>query len=144
MESAHLTSAWRHLSEAEPRLADALVGRVERGARLLDRLEPGWHLRIAADRLAMETCNRCILGQLHGEFAVGFRNVLASVPGRRDFSAFDHGFALGDEDQQMSDAEAKLLFEVFPARIMARFEALAELWRVQVWGRAEGIGPGLD
>ena len=47
---------------------DKLRERVERGAQLLDRLEPDWFKVIDPEYLDMEKCSRCILGQLHGDY----------------------------------------------------------------------------
>lgn len=40
--------------------------RVARGAAYLDRVRPGWHEQIDIGQLALESCTRCIVGQLRG------------------------------------------------------------------------------
>lgn len=38
---------------------------VDRGARYLDRINPGWDRRIDLDNFSVGTYERCVLGQLH-------------------------------------------------------------------------------
>jgi hypothetical protein len=114
----------------EPGLAAELAPRVERGAALLDRAEPGWHLRIARDRLAMESCDRCVLGQLHGDYLKGFRCVLRDLPARNLYSAAEHGFTLHGAEQEAIDPSGTA-----SEQTLARFAALADLWRAQVTRR---------
>lgn len=45
--------------------------RVRAGIALLDEKVPGWHERIDLDRFAMNSCDRCVLGQLFGGFVAG-------------------------------------------------------------------------
>lgn len=45
-----------------------LAERVARGAALLDEKRPGWAAEIAIDRLAMQECDSCILGQTYGHY----------------------------------------------------------------------------
>ena len=44
---------------------------VEDGAKLLDQKRPGWANEINTERLEMNDCQRCILGQLYHYFSVG-------------------------------------------------------------------------
>lgn len=57
-----------------------LAAAVRRGAELLDAKHPGWAAKIAVDRLAMESCDDCILGQLYGHFNSGSVAILFSEP----------------------------------------------------------------
>jgi hypothetical protein len=121
-----MATAWVDLHRWEPALARDLAARVRRGAVLLDRVEPGWHLRVAGDRLAMETCDRCILGQLYGDYLKGFRMVTGPLPSHRLFSAADHGFTLRFAEQDLDQRDD---------RVLGRFAALADLWRAEVLAR---------
>jgi hypothetical protein len=44
---------------------------VERGAAWLDTESPGWELKIDVQELAMQSCGRCVLGQVFAELAMG-------------------------------------------------------------------------
>lgn len=67
--------------------------RAARGAAMLDRRVPGWHRRIALDRLAMDSCDRCILGQVFSHFSDGLRILYREEPDRANRSfAPDYGF----------------------------------------------------
>lgn len=48
---------------------------VARGVEYLDARLPGWRTAINPDRLALEACDDCILGQLFTDYTVG-QNVL--------------------------------------------------------------------
>ena len=52
---------------------ETLRARVARGAALLDRDCPGWAARISSDRLAIQMCSSCVLGQLYGDYCEGKR-----------------------------------------------------------------------
>lgn len=47
---------------------------VEMEASRLDRLFPGWHMRVDGQSLVMSSCSRCVLGQLGG-FSRGWEMV---------------------------------------------------------------------
>jgi hypothetical protein len=100
--------------------------RVRRGAKLLDRIRPGWWRAIAADRLAMESCHHCILGQLYGGFLAGWLDYIRPFVCRREIvppSAY--GFTL-------------TVLEQAPLHGPARFVALADAWRAEIAARAMG------
>lgn len=52
-----------------------LSERVDRGSKLLDKIEPGWADLIDLNDLNMGVCVDCILGQLYGNYQLGI-NVL--------------------------------------------------------------------
>jgi hypothetical protein len=103
------------------------AARVARGAALLDRVRPGWACEVAADRLAMESCDRCILGQLYGEYSLGFWTLTRPLDARKLFSAADHGFTLHASEQAAPDADT-----------FARFARLADAWRAAIRERLKG------
>lgn len=125
-----MMTSWLRLKEVEPGLAAELVDRVALGAGLLDRIIPGWAGRVVGERLAMETCDRCVLGQIHGEYLQGLRAILRMVADPRGFSGADHGFTLRDAEQDCD------LTGPIPEAIAARLEALADLWRAALLERA--------
>ncbi len=44
---------------------------VKQGAELLDRINPGWFLAINTEELDLGDCDKCVLGQLYGEYTDG-------------------------------------------------------------------------
>ena len=48
--------------------------RAKKGAEFMDQVKPGWAYEIK-EKLEMENCHRCILGQLFGEFSDGCEEV---------------------------------------------------------------------
>lgn len=70
------------------------TGRAELGARLLDDHRPGWATRVDLETLRMANCDRCVLGQVYGEYSAGLaalRETLADGETYLDFS-LRHGF----------------------------------------------------
>lgn len=66
--------------------------RVRAGVALLDDRKPGWANRVDVDRLEMQACDRCVLGQLFGDFHEGMERL---VPDHWDISpepAITYGF----------------------------------------------------
>lgn len=61
--------------------------RVRAGVALLDEKVPGWHERIDLDRFAMNSCARCVLGQLFGGFVVGAFAVGLDMSGSDEVAA---------------------------------------------------------
>jgi hypothetical protein len=106
-------------------LPPSIEERVRGGALFLDEHLPGWSAQIAADELAMETCDRCILGQLYGDYEVGFKHLVGKFRGPLTFfrvAAF--GFTLTNEEQEEAIARG-----LEPRAI---FAALADAWRREV------------
>lgn len=126
-----MPTAIHQLSRTDRRLSVRLLMRVAAGAALLDQVEPDWYRRIALDELGMETCDRCILGQLHGDFLAGFWAITRPLPSHHLFSAAEHGFTLSDEEQRYET-------EWEHDRASLRFAALADAWRFQVRLRQRG------
>lgn len=53
-------------------VTDTVAERVALGVALLDEKCPDWVNRIDLSRLDIASCNRCILGQLFGDFGRGY------------------------------------------------------------------------
>jgi hypothetical protein len=45
--------------------------RAARGGAFLDGTDPGWHVRVRAETLALSDGQACVLGQLHGDYRLG-------------------------------------------------------------------------
>lgn len=52
----------------EPLTFPDVPERVARGAALLDEMHPDWPSMIIPEALALESCKRCVLGQMFGDF----------------------------------------------------------------------------
>ena len=75
--------------------------RVERGAALLDRERPGWQEDVDPFTLRIESCERCVLGQLYGDYTAGFSALTGpetQVPGWRQM----HGFAINRGETEIA------------------------------------------
>jgi hypothetical protein len=105
--------------------------RVANGATLLDRVRPNWAREIAQDELAMATCDQCILGQLYGDYRVGFRKVLEPLSSRELFAASDLGFTLPGEEQLNGGRKT-----------LRCFATLAEAWRSEIRRRLDAASAG--
>ena len=44
---------------------------VRRGVRLLDKMSPGWHLKIDLRKLDLAFIDKCVLGQVFGDYSDG-------------------------------------------------------------------------
>lgn len=80
-----------------------IAERVAAGAAFLDEHEPGWVDRIDLDRLDLDLCPDCIIGQLYGpEYYAGLRTL--GITG----SGTDRGFwPLGTGGNAASDLTAE-------------------------------------
>lgn len=54
---------------------DEFRKRVTRGAKLLDRIKPGWHTKLDLTTLNMDSPIYCILGLVFGSFETGCRKI---------------------------------------------------------------------
>ena len=104
---------------------EAVRERVQRGATYLDESDPGWHRRLDPDTLELGSGDRCVLGQLHGEFRLGLGRSgmlsLSSAP-RASLSPVAHGFKCVEgvsETWQARDYE--LLTQAWRAAVRARW-----------------------
>jgi hypothetical protein len=107
------------------------IGRVRRGAELLDRVHPGWAAKVPADgRLMMWDYRTCVWGWAFGSFGRGQaalgRNMRAVAP-------------------YIPDPHLEEYFGVYVDRYTpdyrAACEVLADAWRAAI--RARGGGGGL-
>jgi hypothetical protein len=112
--------------------------RVKRGALLLDATTPGWSEKINGDTLAMRWCDKCLLGQLYGDYNGGLNKIglplyfgLGTKSKETDEAeeiAAMHGFTITDEEYRMDKREFA-------------WAALADAWRVEIRSRRpEGRG----
>lgn len=111
-----------------------IIERVERGARLLDLMRPGWAREIALDRLAMESCDECILGQLYGDYLSGLE-VLESKFGDEFYELKrpgpKHGFTLFREEQNWEQEVVGV------DQVREWFVPLTRAWRAEIRKRLE-------
>jgi hypothetical protein len=105
--------------------------RVAKGAALLDEHRPGWARLVALNRLAMETCDQCILGQVCGDYYDGWKKLLPRLP-RKWHRSSDYGFTLAGEEQDLQLGEYGI--------IQVRFGMLADAWRAEIRRRLEAEG----
>lgn len=69
--------------------------RVQNGSTLLDSTVPGWYNKIDLSKLRIQHCDRCVLGQLYGEYTLGC-NVLL---GEHTFDdRYKNGFSSSESD----------------------------------------------
>ena len=80
--------------------------RITRGARLLDRVRPGWFRRVKITKLDMAQGERqpdgcgCILAQVYGNFVEASQMLGLDL---RTYSDSSHGFNYGDGDDSFDD-----------------------------------------
>jgi hypothetical protein len=103
--------------------------RVKHGAKFLDKLSPGWYQKIALDSLAMESCDKCILGHLYGDYFAGWRLLLKPLPSSMRYRAADFGFTLYGPEQDTGREDYN--------KVLAKFHELAESWRDEIRSRLE-------
>jgi len=99
--------------------------RVGRGAEYLDESDPGWHRRIDPGTLELGSGNRCVLGQLHGEFRLGLGRSgmlsLSSAP-RASLSPVAHGFkCVGGVSEEWQARDYELLTQAWRTAIRVRW-----------------------
>lgn len=66
--------------------------RVARGVKLLDQRAPGWDQRIRLHHLDMSCGNKCVLGQLYGDYSRGLAAVFGDEPGVYFRTGYHYGF----------------------------------------------------
>lgn len=100
--------------------------RVAEGAKLLDKVRPGWAAKIDTTTLDMSNAHYCILGQAYRSYGLGREELFSAIS--RDLGeteAISYGFNIPlPEDGEVTYNE---LFEAWSQAIMARREGPAEL-----------------
>lgn len=100
---------------------------VNRGAKALDEINPGWANRISLKTLAMETCDSCVLGQVYGDYEHGCHEAYRSNVWPRGWLASEMGFTLLTELQDLYQDPEDVILE--------RFRELADDWREAIQER---------
>jgi hypothetical protein len=98
----------------------------ERGAHWCDQ-EYGvdWPVRIDLDQLDMIEQDRCVIGQLEGDFSALYDRLPTGSIDAQDVWAAHHGFV----------APADYYGDVSEARVYAEYAALTEAWRAIIEAR---------
>lgn len=91
----------RRLRRLLARFFDAFRTKEERGAILLDDMSPGWYTLVDVDELDIWNAEKCILGQVYGDYFTG-REALGIA------SVSPFGFADGDRDAWIREIEKRL------------------------------------
>lgn len=91
---------------------------VDTGARVLDKLNPGWFNEVDVDTLDLSSDTNCIGGQLYGTF----KNLFDVLPGDavRDVPA--HGFVIGAVPKLYRQDAYQRLTEAWKGEIAFRRE----------------------
>jgi hypothetical protein len=103
--------------------------RIAKGAALLDKVRPSWFHEVNCDRLSMESCDDCMMGQLYGKYYIGFIELIENESDCILFSAAECGFTLYNREQ--------IYFSGHPEDVISRFKALADAWRSLIKTRLE-------
>lgn len=98
--------------EPEDLSEDDLCERARKGAAWLDEVEPNWDQQIDVDELLLESCCRCVMGQIYGTFNHG----ILLYWGRDPSPAYDLGLLLAagasrDDYARLTDAWKKIILE---------------------------------
>ncbi len=99
--------------------------RARRGARLMDGKRPGWHRRIILDRLFMDSCYQCILGQIYGRYDRGLARVLGGENNGLDDMAVNeirYGFISLNSEMFDRVHDYRILTATWKAEILKRRE----------------------
>lgn len=101
--------------------------RVAIGAALLDQTVPGWWQRVNLETLNLMWHNRCVLGQLFGDWIDGLDALFGTMPAGAEWVAAEHaGFWVNEQvDGECTDAS------------VARYAELTEQWRAAIVARRE-------
>lgn len=94
---------------------DTLEQRAQAGAEFLDENIPGWEERVNPNRLIMNDCLSCVLGQLYGDFDV----------------------ALDELDMTYEEATNYGFFLDINRGFFQEYTELTEIWRDLIRSRSE-------
>lgn len=96
-----------------------------RGARLLDKRIPGWHNKINTEELKMDSCYRCVLGQIYGFYTRGLHQVFGSTADDREELEHEevlYGFVALNSEMFDGIHEYEVLTATWKAEILKRRE----------------------
>lgn len=101
--------------------------RVQAGAELLDKERPDWMSHIDVDRIRMESCADCILGQLYDYYTLGVEVLELELS-----DVVRYGFAVGEgciseEEWLRYDQTGQ-----WPKWFEEKKGALAEAWKAEI------------
>ena len=88
-------------------------------ANRLDEVRPGWEREIDQDTLDMEQPNRCLMGQLYGDFATGCKT-LGIDPVNRTLMGVEVPDIYGDEGDYLTTLEYNKLTEAVLREVRER------------------------
>lgn len=118
---------------------ETMEQRVNRGAALLDEKRPGWWKSVDLARLDLNHCERCVLGQLFGDYKEG-RSALCLLSGLSNSVkwSFDCGFTLVGPDVDCGDEEMEKLTQAWTKLIQQRREQQKVSLTNKPWEQALG------
>lgn len=90
----------------------------QRGAELLDLVRPGWYMQVQPGKLDLGNRQRCVLGQLYGDYILGVLAIQPSV------DAIAYGF-----DLSLS------ITWLWPGAKERSFSQLTDAWRTEIANR---------
>jgi hypothetical protein len=96
---------------------DSVTERVSAGIDLLDRECRGWDKHIDLGRLSLDSCQRCVLGQLFRSYSLGLADLELD-----DDEAVELGF---DQDEDEDDGDG------------TGYPALTAAWTIAIRARRE-------
>src|SRR5687767_14916509 len=98
--------------------------RVERGAQLLDRKRPRWFQEVDPSSLEINDIEKCILGQLYGNYHEGVRATCRRPLFVPNLVPAEHGFVATCEFRRDIDKEFALLDQKWVEAIERRRAAI--------------------
>lgn len=101
---------------------DVATDRVERGARLLDRAQPGWYHDVSPKALSMGWCRQCVIGQLFEDYYYGLKEV-----GINPDKAFEERLFGFEADSYTTSG----------GTVEITYDLLDDLWRGEIQKRRE-------
>lgn len=103
---------------------------VLRGAAVLDKVEPGWELKIDLAELNLSSGCQCVLGQVYGEYDEGCEVLFEMNPPYSDdvTAVMAHGFVVSSRGSRLNGEG----YEFVAQWMNNYYEVLDELWIEQV------------
>ena len=110
-------------------ISEDIILAVKRGAYWFDENHPDWARKINLDELDMAQCDRCIIGQAIGDYAIAITEMFSSFSIGNAW-AMEHGFQRPDtkcyEESMYSD------WDEYRAESEAFYIALETVWSDEV------------